>query len=139
MIESVSLVTGKQGSGAMKFALKVTGIIFALLAGIAIILLLILNYFFFNTNHLPKGDFMTEAKSPNGEYTVRAYLSNGGATVAFSVRGEVDYHDKRNKTKNIYWGYREDQAEIIWLDDQTVSINGVELDVRKDVYDWRKQ
>jgi hypothetical protein len=139
MIESVSLVTGKQGSGAMKFALKVTGIIFALLAGIAIILLLIINYFFFSTNHLPKGDFMTEAISPNGDYTVCAYLSNGGATVAFAVRGEVVYHNKRNKSKNIYWEYREDQAEIVWIDNNTVSINGVELDVRKDVYDWRKQ
>lgn len=82
---------------------------------------------------------MTEAISPNGDYTVRAYLSNSGATVAFAVRGEVVYHNKRNKTKNIYWAYREEQAEIIWLDDHTVSINGVELNVKKDVYDWRKQ
>ena len=123
----------------MKFSLKVTGLIFSLFAGIMIILLLITNFFFFSTKHLPEGDFMTEAISPNGDYTVRAYLSNSGATVAFAVRGEVVYHNKRNKTKNIYWAYREEQAEIIWLDDHTVSINGVELNVKKDVYDWRKQ
>ncbi|MBO1915463.1 hypothetical protein J4G37_62860, partial [Microvirga sp. 3-52] len=30
-------------------------------------------------------------------------------------------------------------AEIVWIDDYTVSINGIELDVRKDIYDFRKE
>ncbi|WP_445683526.1 DUF5412 family protein [Sporosarcina sp. FSL K6-5500] len=34
---------------------------------------------------------------------------------------------------------RENQAEIVWIDSNTVSINGVELNAQKDVYDWREQ
>ena len=31
------------------------------------------------------------------------------------------------------------RGKVIWIDDHTVSINGMELDVRNDVYDWRKE
>lgn len=41
----------------MKVALRVTGITYALLVGIVIILL-------FSTNHHPKGNLLTEALSP---------------------------------------------------------------------------
>lgn len=78
-------------------------------------------------------------ESPNDDYTVKAYVSKSGATVADAVRVEVIYHQKKDKTKNIYWGYRESKADIIWIDNDIVSINGVELDVRKEVYDFRKE
>lgn len=98
---------------------------------------MLFNYFFFSLHHLPEGDFLAEAESPNGEYTVKAYVSRSGATVADAVRGEVIYHQKNEK--NIYWEYRESEAEISWIDETTISISGVKLDVRKDVYDWRKE
>lgn len=119
--------------------MKVTAILFISLTGILIMLLLLINHFFFSLHHLPKGDFLTEEESPNGEYTVKAYVSRSGATVADAVRGEVIYHQKNDKKKNIYWEYRESEAEISWIDETTISINGVKLDVRKDVYDWRKE
>lgn len=122
----------------MKRGWKVMGILLGILMVIILSLFLLINHLFFNINRLPQGKFMTEAVSPNGDYTVKAYSVDGGATVAFAVRGEVIYHQKKEKKKNIYWQYREEQAEIIWEDDHTVSINSVELDVRKDVYDWRK-
>ena len=122
----------------MKYAMKVTAILFAGLAGILVILLLIINHFFFSMSHLPTGEFLTEAASPNGDYTVKVYVSKSGATVADAVRGEVIYHQKKNKVKNIYWAYRESDADVIWLDEETVAINGVQLDVRREVYDWRK-
>jgi hypothetical protein len=123
----------------MKYFMKVLGILLAGLVGIIIILLLVINHFFFSMSKLPDGEFLTEAKSPTGEYTVKAYVSMSGATVADAVRGEVVYHQKKNRKKNIYWGYRKSTAEIVWIDDHTVSINGIELDVRKDVYDFRKE
>jgi hypothetical protein len=119
--------------------MKVLGILLAGLSGIIIILLLVINHFFFSMSNLPDGEFLTESQSPTGEYTVKAYLSMSGATVADAVRGEVVYHQKKNRKKNIYWGYRKSTAEIVWIDDHTVSINGIELDVRKDVYDFRKE
>ena len=118
--------------------MKVTAILLTGLAGILVILLFIFNHFFFSMSHLPTGEFLTEATSPNEDYTVKAYVSRSGATVADAVRGEVINHQKKSKVKNIYWGYRESEAEIVWIDDVTVSINGVDLDVRKEVYDWRE-
>lgn len=76
--------------------------------------------------------------SPDNRYTVTAYLNNGGATTAYAVLGTV----KDNKTgirRNIYWQYRCDDAEMEWLDDTTVVINDIELNVKKDKYDWRNQ
>lgn len=90
-------------------------------------------------NHLPKGELLTETVSPNGDYSLNIYLINGGATVSYAVKGEVVYRKKKDKRKNIYWQYREETADVIWIDQYTVSINGVQLDVRKDVYDYRRQ
>ena len=123
----------------MRLTLKVTGILLSVIAGIILVLFLTVNHFFFNINRLPEGEFLQLIESPKGDYTVKAYVSESGATVADAVRVEVIYHQKRDKTKNIYWGYRESEAEIIWLDNDTVSINGIVLDVRKEVYDWRKE
>lgn len=123
----------------MRLTLKVTGILLALIVGIVLVLFLTINYFFFNINRLPEGEFLHLIESPNGDYTVKAYVSESGATVADAVRVEVIYHQKEDKTKNIYWGYRESEVEITWIDNDTVSINGIDLDVRKEVYDWRKK
>ncbi|WOV87221.1 DUF5412 family protein [Sporosarcina oncorhynchi] len=122
----------------MKKVLKITGIVSGIIIGILVVLILLINYFFFSMHQLPDGDFLTDERSPSGDYTVKAYVSRSGATVADAVRGEVVYHKKKDKTKNIYWEYRESEAVIQWLDEHTVSINGVKLDVRKDIYDFRK-
>ena len=118
---------------------KVAGILLAIIVGGAGVLLLVINHFFFSMQQLPEGEVLTEEISPGGDYTVKGYVSRSGATVADAVRGEVIYHKKRDKKKNIYWGYRESGADIRWIDEHTVSINGVELDVRKDVHDFRKE
>lgn len=39
--------------------------------------------------------------------------------------------------KNIYWEYHCENAEIEWIDDTTVEINGKHLKVITDSYDWR--
>lgn len=33
---------------------------------------------FFDMNRLPTGDYLTEETSPDGNYTIKAYLTNGG-------------------------------------------------------------
>lgn len=76
--------------------------------------------------------------SPDGEYTVKAYVVSGGATVADSVRGELIINELIRKNKNIYWNYRETEAQIIWVDNDTVSINGTVLDVPHEVFDFRR-
>ena len=46
---------------------------------------------------------------------------------------------KGNKSKNIYWNYRDDTATITWTDNHTVVINGHTLDVPGDKFDFRNQ
>lgn len=89
-----------------------------------------------NMGNLPKGEFLQSYDSPNSEFTINIYLCNGGATTDFSIRGEVV--DNRNSNiKNIYWSYHEAKAEVRWIDEETVVINGHTLNVLKDVYDFR--
>jgi len=95
-------------------------------------------HFFFDLNNLPHGELINEVPSPNGEYTFKAYLVNGGATVDFAVRGEVQFNKSSKKPKTIYWNYHESEANIKWLDNDTVVINGHELNVTKETFDFRR-
>ncbi|RPJ98358.1 DUF5412 domain-containing protein [Priestia endophytica] len=94
---------------------------------------------FFDMDRLPTGDYLTEEKSPDGVYTLKAYVTNGGATTSFAVRGELVFNNKSKKTKNIYWNYREESADIKWIDNNTVAINGHILNVPNDKFDFRNQ
>ncbi|MGM0877910.1 MAG: DUF5412 family protein [Bacillota bacterium] len=58
---------------------------------------------FFDMSRLPKGDLISQVYSPNGTYTIKAYLSNGGATTDFAVLGELKFNKENRKPKNIYW------------------------------------
>lgn len=84
-----------------------------------------------------KGDLIAESTSPNGKYSIKVYISSGGATTDFSVLGELNYIPENKSPKNIYWNYQEDTVNIQWLDDDTVMINGHKLNVLHDTFDFR--
>ncbi|PJO45563.1 DUF5412 domain-containing protein [Lysinibacillus xylanilyticus] len=84
-----------------------------------------------------KQELIAESTSPQGTYTVKAYVSDAGATTSFSVLGELVFNHEKRKSKKIYWQYRENRAYINWRDDDTVSINGVTLNVPDETYDFR--
>ncbi|MBM7587702.1 hypothetical protein JOC86_004276 [Bacillus pakistanensis] len=88
-------------------------------------------------NRLPTGEYLTEETSPDGKYTLKVYVTNGGATTSYSIRGELVFNEQNNKAKNIYWNYREETADIIWKDHNTVVINGHTLEVPGDKFDFR--
>lgn len=94
---------------------------------------------YYEMNGLPKGEYLTEKTSPDGAYTLKAYRTNGGATVSYAIRGELVFNKRKGKAKNIYWNYREDTANIIWTDNNTVVINGHTLNVPNDKFDFRNQ
>lgn len=94
---------------------------------------------FFDMSRLPTGEFLTEETSPDGTYTLKAYVTNGGATTSYAIRGELVFHNNNNKTKNIYWNYREKTANIQWTDKDTVVINGRTLNVPNEKFDFRNQ
>jgi hypothetical protein len=97
-------------------------------------------YVFFSNNmiFLPKGDLISEVSSPKGTYTLKAYVNNGGATVDYAVRGELNFNKENRKPKNIYWNYHESSASIEWIDERTVVINGHKLKVPDETFDWRQ-
>ena len=93
---------------------------------------------FFDMNRLPTGKYLTEETSPDGTYTLKAYVSSPSLS-ADAVRGELVFNKRNGKTKNIYWNYRESTAKIEWLDNKTVVINGHTLEVPNGKFDFRKQ
>ncbi|MCP8968428.1 DUF5412 family protein [Ectobacillus ponti] len=110
------------------------------LLGITVSLVGVLYWAFYSMYRLPTGEKIAEVKSPDGTYTLRAYLSNGGATTSYAIRGELVWNNRTYfKTKNVYWNYREENATIVWQDKDTVAINGHTLDMPNEVYDFRKQ
>ena len=111
----------------------VVGLVFFALIGYGVY------WAFFDMNRLPTGEYLTEEISPDGKYTLKAYVTNGGATVSYAIRGELVFNQRNNKTKNIYWNYREESANITWTDNDTVVINGHSLDVPKEKFDFRNQ
>lgn len=84
-----------------------------------------------------KQERITESISPEGKYTVNAYLYNGGATTSYVVLGELVFNEENKKSKKIYWQYKEEKAVIEWIDDDTVLINGVQLELPHETYDYR--
>lgn len=125
-------------SNKQRTVLKVAGYFILLFGSLIFGIVLIVNHLFFNIDRVPKGDLLAEEVSPTGAYTVLTYVSNGHSTVAPAVRGEVIYHNKNDNKRNLYWAYRIEAGEIEWINEHIVSINGMELDVRKDTYDFRK-
>ena len=94
-------------------------------------------HYFFDLNAVQPGKYISESVSPSGKYTVTAYLYQGSATTDHAVLCVLSHG---NTKKNIYWQYHCGSAEIIWVDDNTVEINGIRLeDVEKDTYDWRRR
>jgi hypothetical protein len=91
---------------------------------------------FFDINTLPKDKFIKEVTSPDREYSIKAYVSETSLS-APAVRGELNYLKENKKPKNIYWNYREDDANIEWIDSVTIIINGHKLNVLYDKFDWR--
>jgi len=98
----------------------------------------ITNFLFRDMSNLPEGEFISSHDSPSKVYTVNIYLCGGGATTDFSIRGELVCNDDES-VKNIYWSYHEREAEVDWIDDETVTINAKTLNILDDVYDFRKQ
>jgi hypothetical protein len=96
-----------------------------------------INWAFFDIQRIDGQDYLKESTSPNKAYTITAYLNNGGATTGYAVLCTLK-NNKSGKTKNIYWQYRCETADIQWLSNEVIKINGIELNVKHEVYDYRR-
>ena len=79
-------------------------------------------------------ELLEKVESPNGEYSIKTYRKNCGATIDFSVTGELCSKD--DKCKEIYLCYHESDSLVYWIDDETVFINNKTLNIHKDKYDF---
>lgn len=97
----------------------------------------IVHWAFYNIERIEPGELISEKSSPSGEYTVKTYLNNGGATVNYAVLGVLFSNEKNDDSKHIYWQYEETAGEINWIDEDTVTINGQKINVPDGKYDYR--
>lgn len=84
------------------------------------------------------GKQVDELVSPNEEYTLKSYFLEGDSLSANATRVEV-YNNDTKEAKNIYYNYRENEVTMKWIDEDTVQINDIELNIHKEKYDWRKE
>ncbi|EPB8178849.1 DUF5412 family protein [Clostridium perfringens] len=81
-------------------------------------------------------EVLGETVSSDGKYKVEAYLINGGATVDWSVKCYLREGDSK---KEIYRDYHINEANMIWIDNDTISINNHNIDLPNGKYDFRDE
>ena len=106
---------------------------------IVVVLMLIMLYYFsfVSMNNLPNGELIETYHSPFSECKIEMYICQGNATTGYSVRGCVVYEN--GKSKNIYWEYHKTDADVSWIDMDNVIINGKKINIRNELYDWRRK
>lgn len=86
--------------------------------------------FHFDIQQIDGGTLLIEESSPNGEYTFYGYMNDLPDT---SIRGEI-LNNLTKKKKTIYYGYRESEFFVKWIDIDTINVNGRKLNINKDIY-----
>lgn len=103
---------------------------------IAVIFALVFYWAFYDTQRIKGEEILEKVDSPDGRYTIVMYLNSGGATTDYAVLG-VCVDNLKHTERNIYWKYHETESNVQWKSNSVVVINGRELTVPFDVYDWR--
>ncbi len=89
-----------------------------------------------NMKNLPKGEFLNYVDSPDSEYTLKSYFIDGGSLSGDAIRVEL-INNKTKEIKNIYYDYPKSNANMKWIDNETVEINDKKLNINKDTYNWK--
>ncbi|PWX67171.1 DUF5412 family protein [Clostridium perfringens] len=90
----------------------------------------------FNDRFKVSEELLGETVSSDGKYKVEAYLINGGATVDWVVKC---YLREGESKKEIYRDYHINEANMIWIDNDTISINNHNIDLPNGKYDFRDE
>ncbi len=81
------------------------------------------------------GELTARSVSPNGRWEVRLYYLDPGAAATAGERAEVVDLTGKRPTRNIYFEVGADRIkEIRWKGENTVVLNGREIDVRTASY-----
>lgn len=83
-----------------------------------------------------EGEVIAIAESPKKKYVFVVKKNSAGASSMFwNLIGIVG--DRTNKTEMIIYWDEGSEAKVTWVDEKTVIINGVELNIEKDTFDYR--
>jgi hypothetical protein len=116
---------------AFKVLLKILG--FALAAAFAVVVttIIVLGVSFHNV--FPVERTKTTYTSPDGTHECTVRTTTGGLLTPMQVVAKVESPGILG-SRTIYRVTRIDEASVFWLDDRTVWINGVSLDIYQDKY-----
>lgn len=92
------------------------------------------NSLFFDIDELPEGTLLYSVDSPSKDKCLNIYLVDN--VLGTGVRGEIAENGSR---QNIFWQTSVDTAEGYWIDNEVVIVDGMTLNVNRDVtYDCRR-
>ena len=114
-----------------KIILKVLGIVVAAALVIAIIFIVQFNKSL--KDEFVKDRFLGEYTSPDENHVCSAYISGDGLVIPWTVVAKVEGKGILWK-RTVYVAKHLNEAVVIWLDDRTIWINGVSLDIYEDQY-----
>ena len=117
---------------AMRKTLKILGIAIA-----SVILLVIIGFItlmlYFNHVAPLENRPLGECTSPDCKHVCVVFVSNGGATTPYTVVAQVRGSWIIGK-RTVYAVDNIEEATFRWIDNRTVRINGIDLDIYKDYY-----
>ncbi|MGN7296666.1 DUF5412 family protein [Ferdinandcohnia sp. SAFN-114] len=94
-----------------------------------------IDWFYFDYTRF-NDEYLFESTSPNESFTIKIFRSKTD-TVTPIVLGELTINKKNKETKFIYFD-EVDNAKIEWLDDDTVLINNVPLELPEEYWHIRE-
>ena len=115
----------------VKTLLKILGFAVAALFAFILTLIVVLTISFGRDAFEERS--LGEYPSPDGKHVCSVLVANGGATTPYTVIAQVSGTWMIGK-RTIYIADHIDTAKVIWVDDRTVWINGVSVDIYRDKY-----
>ena len=114
-----------------KIILKVLGIVLAVIFALIITLMVLLEVTFGNDMIVNRP--LGESTSPDGKHVCVVFVSDGGATTPWTVVAQIRGPWIIGK-RTVYAVDNIEEATFRWIDNRTVRINGIDLDIYKDYY-----
>ena len=115
----------------LKIVLKVVGIALAVIFALIITLMVLLEVTFGNDMIVNRP--LGESTSPDGKHVCVVFVSDGGATTPWTVVAQISGTWIIGK-RTVYAVDNIEDADFHWVDDRTIRINGISLDIYKDYY-----